>query len=141
MTTIVKNGRFLDHDPLALSFKTLEDGKTDAALDLSSDVDPVEIWHRVRWAPALRIHFPSSADGRGFSIAQALRKAGYRGHLRAFGHVLADQYPLALRSGFDDVEISDELAARQPEHQWSDAYGRIQGGYLERLQAGVKRAA
>jgi hypothetical protein len=32
--------------------------------------------------------------------------------------VLADQYAMARRSGFDDVEISHELAERQPEPQW-----------------------
>jgi hypothetical protein len=32
--------------------------------------------------------------------------------------VIADQYAMARRSGFDEVEISDDLAARQPEAQW-----------------------
>ena len=43
---------------------------------------------------------------------------GYRGRLRAAGHVIADQYAMARRAGFDEVEISDDLAARQPEDQW-----------------------
>jgi uncharacterized protein (DUF934 family) len=47
-----------------------------------------------------------------------LRTAGYSGRLRARGHVLADQYAMARRSGFDEVEISDDLASRQPEAQW-----------------------
>jgi uncharacterized protein (DUF934 family) len=34
------------------------------------------------------------------------------------GPVIADQYAMARRSGFDEVEISDELAARQTENQW-----------------------
>jgi uncharacterized protein (DUF934 family) len=38
--------------------------------------------------------------------------------LRAKGHVLADQYAMARRSGFDEIEIDDALAARQPEEQW-----------------------
>jgi hypothetical protein len=32
--------------------------------------------------------------------------------------VLADQYAMARRAGFDEVEIDDALAARQPEAQW-----------------------
>jgi uncharacterized protein (DUF934 family) len=43
---------------------------------------------------------------------------GYAGRLRAAGHVIADQYTMARRSGFDEVEIPDALAARQPEAQW-----------------------
>lgn len=66
----------------------------------------------------VRVQFPSFADGRGFTLARQLRLKGYEGRLRAFGHVLADQYAMARRSGFDEVEISDELAARQPEEQW-----------------------
>lgn len=64
------------------------------------------------------IPFASSADGRGFSLAAALRQMGYRGHLRAEGHVLVDQFRAALRAGFDDIEISDAQAQRNPEPQW-----------------------
>ncbi len=87
------------------------------ALDLTSDIDP----HEVRLNPALqmiRVDFPSCADGRGFSIARALRLRGYTGRLRARGHVLADQYAMARRAGFDEVEIDETLAARQPQNQW-----------------------
>ncbi|OED48718.1 oxidoreductase [Rhodobacteraceae bacterium (ex Bugula neritina AB1)] len=66
----------------------------------------------------VRIEFPSFADGRGFTLARQLRLKGFEGRLRAFGHVIADQYAMARRSGFDEVELSDELAARQPEDQW-----------------------
>jgi hypothetical protein len=70
-------------------------------------------------APALvRIAFASFADGRGFTLARRLRQAGYAGRLRAAGHVLADQYAMARRSGFDEVEIDDDLARRQPEPTW-----------------------
>ena len=88
-----------------------------AALDLPSDAQPED----VTLTPAvkmIRIDFPSSADGRGFTIARALRLRGYTGRLRARGHVLADQYAMARRAGFDEVEIDDALAARQPADQW-----------------------
>jgi uncharacterized protein (DUF934 family) len=87
------------------------------ALDLPSDTDPAQI----TLTPALRmirVDFSTSADGRGFTIARALRLRGYTGRLRARGHVLADQYAMARRSGFDEVEISAELALRQPADQW-----------------------
>ena len=66
----------------------------------------------------IRVAFASFADGRGFTIARRLREIGYAGRLRASGHVLADQYAMARRSGFDEVEIDASLAARQPEPQW-----------------------
>ena len=88
-----------------------------AGVDLSSDTPPAEL-PRFLNAGMIRIAFPSFADGRGFTLARRLREMGYRGRLRARGHVLADQYAMARRAGFDDVEISDVLAERQPEAQW-----------------------
>lgn len=88
-----------------------------AALDLASDVHPEDI----ALAPQIkmiRIAFPSAADGRGFTIARALRLRGFDGRLRAYGHVISDQYAMARRAGFDEVEITDEIAARQPEGEW-----------------------
>ena len=85
-------------------------------LDLASDTDPATL--DTGMAENIRIAFPSSADGRGFSLARILRLKGFTGTLRAEGHVLADQYAMARRCGFDEVEISDELAARQPVEQW-----------------------
>jgi uncharacterized protein (DUF934 family) len=66
----------------------------------------------------VRVDFPSFADGRGFTIARMLRLKGYTGRLRARGHVIADQYAMARRVGFDEVEITQDLAARQPQSQW-----------------------
>lgn len=85
-------------------------------LDVASDADPQTI--DLNGVVAIRIDFPSFADGRGFTIASVLRRRGFTGRLRARGHVLADQYAMARRSGFDEVEISDDLAARQPQEQW-----------------------
>lgn len=87
------------------------------ALDVASDVDPVTLADHLH-VPMIRIDFPSFADGRGFTIARQLRRMGYAGRLRARGHVIADQYTMARRSGFDEVEIDEDLAKRQPEAQW-----------------------
>ncbi|MBD3663002.1 DUF934 domain-containing protein [Sulfitobacter aestuariivivens] len=87
------------------------------ALDLPSDADPAQI-DLTDSLLMIRIDFPSSADGRGFTIARALRLRGYQGRLRARGHLLADQYAMARRAGFDDVEVNSEIAARQPQDQW-----------------------
>ena len=87
------------------------------ALDLTSDAGPEDV-DLASGLEMIRIDFPSSADGRGFTIARALRLRGFTGRLRAHGHVLADQYAMARRAGFDEVEVNDEIAARQPQEQW-----------------------
>ncbi|MEL7216543.1 MAG: DUF934 domain-containing protein [Pseudomonadota bacterium] len=88
-------------------------------VDLPNDANVMAVFQSVRGADMIRIPFPSFADGRGFTLARRLRQLGYTGRLRAQGHVLSDQYPHARRCGFDEVEISDELATRQPEGHWS----------------------
>ncbi len=69
-------------------------------------------------AKLIAVHFASFSDGRGFGIARELRGRGFDGTLRASGYVISDQYAMARRVGFDEVEISDELAARQDAAQW-----------------------
>ena len=87
--------------------------------------------------PVIRVDFPSFADGRGFTIARQLRLMGYGGRLRARGHVIADQYAMARRAGFDEVEISADLAARQPEEQWRARADWQAHDYQSRLRGTV----
>lgn len=88
------------------------------SLDVPSDTDPASLAAHIGTAEMIRVDFPSFADGRGFTIARHLRLSGYKGRLRAKGHVISDQYAMARRCGFDEVEIDDALAARQPEDEW-----------------------
>lgn len=66
----------------------------------------------------IAIDFPAFTDGRGFSLARRLRELGYSGRLRATGRLIADQYAMARRVGFDEVQIASDIAARQPQEQW-----------------------
>jgi len=105
---------------------------------LGIDLDPGEdlaglAGHLDRIA-LIRIRFGSFADGRGFTVARRLRAMGYRGGLRAAGHVLADQYAMARRAGFDEIEIAPEIAARQPEPQWMARADWQAGDYQARLR-------
>ncbi|MGE4612123.1 MAG: DUF934 domain-containing protein [Paracoccaceae bacterium] len=104
------------------------------AIDLQNDFDAVTILPWMDQIDLIRIDFPVFSDGRGFSLAQRLRLLGYHGRLRARGHVLADQYPMARRSGFDEVEINQELAGRQPEPQWMARADWQVRNYQQRLQ-------
>jgi uncharacterized protein (DUF934 family) len=83
----------------------------------------------------VRVRFPAFNDGRGFSHARDLRSFGYAGRLRAAGHLLADQYAMARRVGFDEVEIDETLAARQPEDQWLARADWRAHDYQSRLRA------
>ncbi|MGI3165799.1 DUF934 domain-containing protein [Pseudooceanicola sp. 200-1SW] len=109
MTVIVTDQGFAATDPAAATPEA-------QVLTLPSDTNPREV--DFAGASLVRVEFPSFADGRGFTIGRELRQRGFTGHLRATGHVISDQYAMARRCGFDDVEISDELAARQPQEQW-----------------------
>lgn len=103
-------------------------------VDLGPDDDPAALAPHLAGIGTIRIAFPVFSDGRGFSLARDLRRMGFRGRLRAAGHLIADQYPLARACGFDEVEIFQSLAARQTEDDWRRATAP-RAGYLDRLRA------
>ncbi len=105
------------------------------ALDISQDTSPDALPAAFDGVDLIRVAFPSSADGRGFTLARHLRARGFNGRLRAKGHVIADQYAMARRCGFDEVEISDDLAARQPAGQWIFRADWQDHDYRSRLKA------
>lgn len=105
------------------------------ALDLAQTDDPALVLPYLAQLRLIRVAFPAFNDGRAFTIARRLRMAGYPGTLRAYGPVIADQYAMARRVGFDEVEIPDELAARQPEDQWLSRADWQAHDYLSRLKA------
>ena len=121
MTVLVTDDGFHADDWTAgfvpLAERAANDSDT-VSLDLASDADAGDLTDCLDRIAMIRVDFPSFADGRGFTIAARLRRMGYAGRLRARGHVIADQYAMARRAGFDEVEIDDALAARQPEDQW-----------------------
>lgn len=103
------------------------------AVLIGAQTDPAALVSHFAALRLIVIPFASSADGRGFSLAGQLRALGYDGHLRARGHMLVDQFRAALRAGFDDIEISDAQAARNPEPQWLAV--PLTRGYRSRLFA------
>ncbi len=118
MSVIVTDKGF-GPDDFTGSFVAMADfGDSDTAVEIAPGDDPRELVGRLGEIAAIRVTFPAFSDGRGFTHARDLRQLGFTGRLRAAGHVIADQYAMARRSGFDEVEISEDLAARQPEDQW-----------------------
>lgn len=98
-------------------------------LTLPNDAGAEPLRSRFGQLALIRVVFPSFSDGRGFSLARRLRGLGYTGRLRAAGPVIADQFRGLLACGFDEVEVADSVAARQPSEQWLAALGRISRGY------------
>ncbi len=142
---LVKDGRFVtddwirpdpDRDPclndsgsrLLLPLDVLEENWSSLkrlgyalGAEISNDSDPDALAQWFDRLGVISVLFPKAADGRGYSIATRLRRLGYRGELRATGHLIADQYALARSCGFDTVEISPAQAERQPESHWIEA--------------------
>ncbi|MGL5010775.1 MAG: DUF934 domain-containing protein [Paracoccaceae bacterium] len=105
------------------------------ALDLANTDDPAPLQDQLGNIGLIRIAFPAFNDGRGFTLARRLRVMGDTGRLRAHGHVIADQYTMARRSGFDEVEISEDLATRQPAAQWQFRADWQANDYQSKLRA------
>ena len=101
---------------------------------LAPDTDPATLGDYLDH-DLIAVDFPSMTDGRGFTLARLLREKGYQGRLRAVGGLIADQYAMARRVGFDAVEIPDALAARQPESQWQFRADWKAHDYQSRLRA------
>ena len=57
--------------------------------------------------PVIALNFPSFSDGRAYSSANMLRRAGYQEEIRAFGDVRIDQLEQMVRCGFDAFQLSD----------------------------------
>lgn len=87
-------------------------------VELPNDRDPAELVPWFERIAMIRVAFPAMGDGRGFSLARRLRALGYAGRLRAAGPLVADQFRAARRVGFDEVELPEQVAERQPEEQW-----------------------
>jgi uncharacterized protein (DUF934 family) len=59
-------------------------------------------------ATRVEVNFPKFGDGRGYSIAKLLRnRYGYKGELRAVGHITRDHLYYMERVGFDAFELRE----------------------------------
>ena len=104
------------------------------AVDLEPEADPEPLSPLLDSIDMIRIRFASFGDGRGFSLARRLREEGFPGRLRARGALLPDQLAQLLCCGFDEVEITPERGARQPEADWLAALACGPAPDLQRLR-------
>jgi uncharacterized protein (DUF934 family) len=72
------------------------------------------------------VEFPNPGDGRGYTTGRLLRQRyGFKGELRAVGHVKRDQIFILARTGFDAFEVApaeDAQAAADYLKRYSVAY-------------------
>ncbi len=123
--------------PLARLDEALSSDAEAIGIHLPNTARPADVLHGLDKLALISIQFPSFSDGRGFSLAKALRNAGYRGELRAFGPLVADQYAHAIGCGFDSIEVPDDLAARQPETHWQAALNSLSLAYQRGYERGI----
>lgn len=135
MTVIVTDSGFAGEDWNAPIVALADLASHQGAVDLSHTDDPQALRPHLADLKLVRIAFPAFNDGRAFTIARRLRMAGFTGRLRAYGPVIADQYAMIRRVGFDEVEIPDDLAARQPADQWAFRADWRAHDYQSRLRA------
>jgi len=72
------------------------------------------------------VDFPKFRDGRGFTVARDLKERfGFKGVVRAVGHVLPDQYGFLVRCGVDQVVIPEGAKVET----WRAALDSFTGAY------------
>lgn len=135
MTVLVRDAGFSPEDfagpvlPLA-DLGAVEEGQ---GVEIGPADDPRALLDALGRLALVRVRFPAFNDGRGFTHARDLRALGFRGRLRAAG-LIPDQYAMARRAGFDEVELDDERARRLTEDQWLARADWRAHDYQARLQ-------
>ena len=122
--------------PFAAAEATLAAGADGSAVgvDLPNDIRAEALAGIQDRIGLIAIAFPAFTDGRGFSLARALRGQGYRGRLRASGELIPDQFAFALSCGFDEIEIDEARAERQPVEQWLEQLRSVGDSYQDKAE-------
>ena len=89
------------HEEPAVSIEAFLDQSNATAVRVEAGEDARALLPHLDHISLIEIDFPRFRDGRGYSSAQILREAGYKGELRATGDVLVDQIDHMRRCGFD----------------------------------------
>jgi len=97
MATLIKGRRVVGESPLSLE---------ETVVRLQPGDDPACI--ALEGVTRVEVSFPKFGDGRGYSIARLLRsRHGYRGELRAVGHITRDLLFFLESCGFDAFELRE----------------------------------
>jgi uncharacterized protein (DUF934 family) len=119
MATLIKGRRVVAENP------SWPDGRV---LRLEPEDNPASF--SLDGVARVEVHFPKFGDGRGFSIARLLReRLGYRGELRAVGHITRDLLLFLERCGFDAFELRDGEDPHEALASFDDFSHSYQRGY------------
>ena len=112
MATLIKERRIVAIPP------SPEDGEV-LRVEPADDLERVA--GRLAGVARVEVLFPKFGDGRGFSIARLLRgRYGYKGELRAVGHVVRDHLAPMEAVGFDAFLLKDGEDAQAALAAFSD---------------------
>jgi len=120
---LIKGRRVVHESPLSLKEKVvrLEPADDPAAVSLEG-------------VTRIDVSFPKFGDGRGYSIARLLRERhGYRGELRAVGHITRDLLFFMESCGFDAFELREGEDPRAALASFEDFSHSYQRGYRDRV--------
>ncbi|MFT6916753.1 MAG: hypothetical protein ACJAWL_003096 [Motiliproteus sp.] len=96
-------------------------------LAIPNDLDVNELVSLLPQLALIAVDFPSFGDGRAFSQAQLLRRAGFSGQIRALGDVTWDRLRFMHRCGIDAMEIDDARYTPEMLHAFAEVTVRNQG--------------
>ena len=97
MATLIKGRRVISESPLSPKEKVVR---------LEPADDPASV--SLEGVARVEVNFPKFGDGRGYSTARLLRERhGYRGELRAVGHITRDLLFFLESCGFDAFELRE----------------------------------
>ena len=137
MSILVTDTGFHPDDWPGRFLPAAELGRTACAVNLAVDADgstpAADLAPHFAAIALIRVRLRHFTDAAGFALAQRLRALGFAGRLRAKGNILADHYTLARRAGFDEVEITAEMALRQPQEHWKFRGNWYHHAYASRL--------
>ena len=123
MATLIKGRRIVKESSLLHESQVVR---------LEPSDDPAAVADRIARAARVEVNFPKFGDGRGYSIARLLRERhGYRGELRAVGHITRDLLFFLESCGFDSFELREGEDAREALAHFED--------FSESYQASVAR--
>jgi uncharacterized protein (DUF934 family) len=92
----------------------LSDGSNNAdAVLANGDDDLPSLFTNASKLSMIALEFDTFADGRGFSMARMLRRAGFQGEIRAVGDVAMDRIDFMQRVGFNAFELRDDQDVTQ----------------------------
>jgi uncharacterized protein (DUF934 family) len=115
MATLIKGRRVVTESPFL---------PKDKVVRLEPADDPAAV--SLEGVTRVEVNFPKFGDGRGYSIAKLLRtRYGYRGELRAVGHITRDLLFFMESCGFDAFELregEDPHQALASFEDFSEAY-------------------